>query len=199
VLFGATLAFAVAWLPGHPLQAAEAPAGRTAGSGSAAVVAARAAVTEAPAAAPATVPSGLSIPAIGVDQPRLVSLGRNPDGTLQVPADYLTAGWFTGGPVPGEPGPSVIAGHVDSKSGPGVFFRLRDLRVNDVVIVRMSGGGQVRFVVDAVREYPKSAFPTASVYGPVPDAELRLITCGGGFDRSVSSYLDNIVVYCRRA
>jgi hypothetical protein len=144
------------------------------------------------------VPVGLAIPAIGVDERTLVMLGRNPDGSLQVPSDYARAGWFTGGPVPGRPGPSVIAGHVDSRAGPAVFFRLRELRAGDVVTVRMSDGGQLPFRVDGVRQYPKANFPTAAVYGPVPGAALRLITCGGSFDRTVRSYRDNVVVYASR-
>jgi Sortase domain len=144
------------------------------------------------------VPVGLAIPAIGVDEGTLVTLGRNPDGSLQVPSDYARAGWFTGGPVPGRPGPSVIAGHVDSRTGPAVFFRLRELRAGDVVTVRMSDGGQLRFRVDGVRQYPKANFPTAAVYGPVPGSALRLITCGGSFDRTVRSYRDNVVVYASR-
>ncbi|HEY2096278.1 MAG TPA: class F sortase [Pseudonocardia sp.] len=144
------------------------------------------------------VPVGLAIPAIGVDERTLVTLGRNPDGSLQVPSDYARAGWFTGGPVPGRPGPSVIAGHVDSRAGPAVFFRLRELRAGDVVTVRMSDGGQLPFRVDGVRQYPKANFPTAAVYGPVPGAALRLITCGGSFDRAVRSYRDNVVVYASR-
>lgn len=145
--------------------------------------------------APVAVPVGLAIPAIGVDERSLLELGRNPDGSLQVPTDFTRAGWFTGGSVPGEPGPSVIAGHVDSWRGPAVFFRLRDLRPGDPVTVRMSDGTAVRFQVDGVARYPKTAFPTEAVYGPVPGAALRLITCGGAFDRGARSYLDNIVVY----
>jgi Sortase domain len=145
------------------------------------------------------VPVGLAIPAIGVDERTLVTLGRNPDGSLQVPSDYARAGWFTGGPVPGRPGPSVIAGHVDSRAGPAVFFRLRELRAGDVVTVRMSDGGQLRFQVDGVRQYPKVSFPTTAVYGPVPGSALRLITCGGSFDETVRSYRDNVVVYASRA
>jgi hypothetical protein len=145
--------------------------------------------------APAAVPVGLVIPAIGVDERSLVDLGRNRDGSLQVPTDFARAGWFTGGSVPGAPGPSVIAGHVDSWRGPAVFFRLRDLRPGDAVIVRMSDGGAVRFQVDGVARYPKTAFPTQAVYGQVPGSALRLITCGGAFNRDARSYLDNIVVY----
>jgi hypothetical protein len=147
---------------------------------------------------PGTVPVGLAIPAIGVDARGLVPLGRNADGSLQVPADYATAGWFTGGAVPGALGPAVIAGHVDSVTGPAVFYRLAQLRAGDEVLVRLSDGGGVRFRVDGVRHYPKLGFPTAAVYGPVPGAALRLITCGGAFDRAARSYLDNVVVYASR-
>jgi hypothetical protein len=176
---------AVAWLLGHQRPATGEPPPRMLTALPA---------TPAPTAR-AEVPVGLVIPAIGLDESRLVLLGRNRDGTLEVPADYSVAGWFTGSPPPGTPGPAVIAGHVDSKSGPGVLFRLRWLRIHDVIIVRMSDSTRVRFTVDAVRDYPKSGFPTELVYGPVPGAALRLITCGGGFDRAAGSYRDNIVVY----
>ena len=145
-----------------------------------------------------TVPVGLAIPAIGVDARGLVPLGRNPDGSLQVPANYATAGWFTGGAVPGALGPAVIAGHVDSLAGPAVFYRLAQLRPGDEVLVRLSDGDRVRFRVDGVRHYPKLGFPTEAVYGPVPGSALRLITCGGSFDRAARSYLDNVVVYASR-
>ncbi len=91
-------------------------------------------------------------------------------------------------------GPAVIAGHVDSKTGPAVFFRLRDLRQGDIIEVTRAGA-QVKFKVLAVRKYPKAQFPTDEVYGPTPNAQLRLITCGGDFDRNRRSYVDNIVVY----
>jgi hypothetical protein len=143
----------------------------------------------------APVPVGLSIPAIGVDEPTLVPLGRNPDGTMQVPDDFARAGWFTGGPSPGAPGPAVIAGHVDSRAGPAVFFRLRELTAGDVVTVRLSDGRRARFVVDGVSLYSKDDFPTEAVFGPVPGVALRLITCGGSFDRVARSYRSNVVVY----
>jgi sortase (surface protein transpeptidase) len=151
-----------------------------------------------PAPLPAEVappPVGLSIPAIGVDERTLVPLGRNPDGTMEVPQDFARAGWFTGGPAPGTSGPAVIAGHVDSRSGPAVFFRLRELEPGDVVTVRLADGRQSRFVVDGVSLYSKDDFPTEAVFGPVPGVALRLITCGGGFDRVARSYRSNVVVY----
>ena len=139
-------------------------------------------------------PVALTIPAIGVRTP-LERLGRTAQGTLEVPASTTEAGWYTGSPRPGEIGSSVIAGHIDSTQGPGVFFRLRLLRPGDLVYVRRSDGTLAVFRVYAERMYAKSRFPTDRVYGPAPDAELHLITCGGVFDQATGSYLGNVVVY----
>lgn len=138
---------------------------------------------------------GVSIPSIGVSS-EFVPLGIDPaTGVLIPPASYDVAGLFSEGPVPGEVGPAIIAGHVDSRAGPGVFYRLEEMAVGDVISVSMSGGVQLDFQVLAVAQYPKDAFPTDQVYGPTPERELRLITCGGTFDSSRRSYRDNIVVY----
>jgi hypothetical protein len=91
----------------------------------------------------------------------------------------------------------VIAGHVDGASGPGVFARLREVAIGDPVLVARSDGSTARFSVSRVVRHPKSDFPTAEVYGPTPGAELRLVTCGGAFDRAAGSYRDNVVVYAR--
>ena len=139
-------------------------------------------------------PVSLSIPVIGVHT-RLIRLGLTAQGTLQVPASTSVAGWYTGGPRPGQVGSAVIAGHIDSYLGPGVFFRLRLLRPGDRVYVRQAGGMLAVFRVYAERSYPKDRFPTQKVYGPAPDPELRLITCGGTFDAATGSYLNNVVVY----
>jgi Sortase domain len=139
-------------------------------------------------------PVRLAIPAIGV-RTRLIRLGITSHGSLQVPPSAAVAGWFTGSPAPGAIGASIIAGHIDSYTGPGVFFRLRDLRRGRDVYVTLASGSTVTFTVTAVRSYAKDRFPTAAVYGPVPDAELRLITCGGQFDHATGSYLSNVVVY----
>jgi sortase (surface protein transpeptidase) len=139
-------------------------------------------------------PVALTIPAIGVRTP-LERLGRTPEGTLQVPVSTTVAGWYTGSPRPGEIGSSIIAGHIDSAQGPGVFFRLRLLRPGDLVYVRRSDRTLVVFRVYAERMYPKNGFPTGRVYGPTPDAELHLISCGGVFDQATGSYLSNVVVY----
>ncbi len=138
----------------------------------------------------------LTIPAIGV-RTKLVDLGLNANGTLQVPASTAVAGWYSGSPAPGAVGAAVIAGHVDSRAGLGVFFWLRTLRPGDRVYVSRSDGTMAVFTVTRVQLYAKDQFPTAAVYGPVPDAELRLITCGGTFDRSLGSYLSNVVVFAR--
>ncbi|WP_285507437.1 class F sortase [Actinokineospora sp. NBRC 105648] len=140
-------------------------------------------------------PVGLSVAAIGVEESELVPLGLGGAGELLPPADYARAGWYADGPVPGDPGPAVLAGHVDSKAGPAVFFRLGDLRPGDRIVVRRSDGADAVFAVDTVQRHPKDAFPTGAVYGPVPGAALRLITCGGSFDRRRSSYRDNVVVF----
>jgi sortase (surface protein transpeptidase) len=147
------------------------------------------------AARPVTVaaPVGLVIPAIGVRTP-LIRLGRTPSGALQVPGTTAVAGWYTGSPRPGEIGAAVIAGHVDSYLGPGVFFRLRLLRRGNLVLVRRANGSLVAFRVVQARLYLKASFPTAAVYGPAPAAELRLITCGGTFDPATGSYLSNVIV-----
>jgi LPXTG-site transpeptidase (sortase) family protein len=139
-------------------------------------------------------PTALDIPAIGVET-RLIRLGLTAAGTLQVPSTTTVAGWYTGSPRPGETGAAVIAGHIDSYAGPGVFFRLKDLKRGDLVYVRRGHGTLAVFKVTAVRMVPKSRFPTAAVYGPVPDAQLRLITCGGTFDPATGHYLSNVIVF----
>ncbi|WP_250001650.1 class F sortase [Actinoplanes sp. M2I2] len=145
------------------------------------------------AAAPTGPPTRLRAGAIKVDTP-LETLQIGGDGALQPPKVFAKAGWYAGGTAPGDTGPAVIAGHVDSKSGPAVFFRLRELAAGDRIDV-VRGGATVSFTVTAIRWYPKSEFPTDEVYGPTPDRQLRLITCGGVFDRSLRSYRDNLVVY----
>ncbi len=141
----------------------------------------------------AAVPVRLRVPVIEVDS-ALVRLGVDDAGALVPPSDFARAGWFAGGPAPGETGPAVIAGHVDSSEGPAVFFRLAHLAPGDEVLVDRADGTTARFTVTAVDRYAKAEFPTERVYGPTPRAELRLITCGGEFDPEVGSYRDNVVV-----
>jgi hypothetical protein len=139
-------------------------------------------------------PVALIIPAIGVSAP-LIRLGLTSTGALQVPSSTSVAGWYTGSARPGAIGSAVIAGHIDSVSGPGVFFRLRLLRPGNRVYVRRANGSLAIFEVTAVHTYLKARFPTVAVYGPEPDAQLRLITCGGTFDYATGHYLSNVIVY----
>jgi hypothetical protein len=139
-------------------------------------------------------PTGLIIPSVGV-RSGLVRLGLTSSGALQVPATASVAGWYTGSSRPGATGAAVIVGHIDSESAPGVFFRLRLLRPGRLVYVRRADGSLAVFRVTAVRLYPKADFPTRAVYGPTPNAQLRLITCGGSFDFATGHYLSNVIVY----
>jgi hypothetical protein len=142
-------------------------------------------------------PTRVQIRAIGVEAP-VIALGIEPSGALAAPDDAADAGWWADGPEPGERGPAVIAGHVDSRHGPAVFYRLRELRSGDTVEVARADGSRVAFVVTRVERHPKAAFPTEAVYGDTPGSELRLVTCGGAFDRSTGHYLDNVIAYATR-
>jgi sortase (surface protein transpeptidase) len=143
------------------------------------------------------VPVRLEIPAIGVAT-GLQRLGRAGDGTVDVPSgpdQWDEAGWYEEGTRPGDPGSAVILGHVDSKAGPAVFYRLRELRRGDRIEVVRAGGSRITFTVDRVEQYDKRRFPTAEVYYPTLRPRLRLVTCGGVFDRSAKHYTDNVIVF----
>ena len=139
-------------------------------------------------------PVRLRIPAVSVDTP-LQRLGRAPDGTVEVPASFAVAGWFADGPRPGQAGPAVLLGHVDSASGPGVFLRLPELAPGAEVWVDRADGSSIDFRVTAVQRVPKADFPTERVYGPTLEPSLRLVTCANSFDRARRSYRDNVIVY----
>ena len=144
----------------------------------------------------ASSPVSLAIPSIGVKTKGIVDLTLDKNGKLQAPTDFAKAGWYAAGPTPGEFGPAVIGAHVDSKSGPAVFYRLGSLKKGAMVSVVREDGSTARFVVDRVARYSKTDFPTSTVYGDTQGrAELRLITCGGAFDRSTGHYVDNIVAF----
>jgi sortase (surface protein transpeptidase) len=140
------------------------------------------------------VPVRIGIPAVGVSSP-LDRLGRARDRTVQVPSRWERAGWYTPGTRPGDPGSAVILGHVDSKRGPAVFYRLRELRRGDRVEVARADGSSVRFAVERVEQYDKRRFPTDEVYYPTLTPELRLVTCGGTFDATAGHYRSNIIVF----
>jgi hypothetical protein len=153
-----------------------------------------AAVPQAKAGRPVALPVSLEIPAIGVTT-KLIHLGLTASGALAVPPTAAVAGWYTGSPRPGATGASVIAGHIDSLSGPGVFYRLRQMRAGELIYIRRANHSLAVFRVTAVHMYLKSRFPTDSVYGAVPNAQLRLITCGGTFDYATGHYLSNVIVF----
>jgi len=140
-----------------------------------------------------SVPVRLQIAAIGVDS-TLMALGLKDDGTMEVPPRGFPAGWYTGAPTPGELGPAIIAGHVDW-NGPGVFYNLYKLKTGDQVTVTRKDGTRPVFRVTKVEQFPKDRFPTTLVYGNIEHAGLRLITCGGSFNRQTGHYEDNIVAF----
>ena len=142
----------------------------------------------------APVPERLRVPSLGVDAP-VGPVGKAADGTVEVPTRWEDVGWFDGGARPGEDGPAVLLGHVDSKAGPAVFARLPTAPPGTVVEVVGDDGQVTRWRVDRVEQHPKTRFPTEAVYLPALRPELRLVTCGGEFDRATGHYRDNVVVY----
>lgn len=138
-------------------------------------------------------PVRLQIAGIGVDT-TLMDLGLRSDGTMEVPPGGFPAGWYTGGPTPGELGPAVIAGHVDLK-GPGVFHRLHQIQPGNKIIVTRKDGTRPVFRVTRISVFRKDEFPTKLVYGNIDQSVLRLITCGGSFNRQSGHYEDNIVAF----
>jgi sortase (surface protein transpeptidase) len=155
-----------------------------------------AAYAPAAAALPAAPPERVLIPEIGVNAP-VRGVGLTPVGTIQTPppsARNLT-GWYVYGPTPGELGPAIILGHVDSSRGPSVFWRLAELVPGDVVKVRRVDGTVAVFTVDGSEQVAKRAFPTERVYGNTDRPALRLITCGGPYDRRTHRHRDNVIVY----
>jgi sortase (surface protein transpeptidase) len=189
----------VAWTGAH----AHLHAGRRAGPATRLVhpavqvtTAVRAAVSRpagAPEAGPPT-PDRVEIPSIGLSA-AVATLPAAADLAVPVPADPDVAGWYAGGPSPGEVEPAVVVGHLDLDRGPGVFWRLAEARPGDEVRVHRLDGTEVRFAVARVARFPRAAFPSAEVYGATGDPELRLITCGGAFNQQTRQYDDNVVVF----
>jgi Sortase domain len=197
IVFAAGLAVIVGGTAGLLLTRHSTPALRPVAAGVAALPAPTGPIVAPPqSAAPAPVasPVSLTIPLIGV-RTDLITLGLARGGAMQVPSSTTVAGWYTGSPRPGSIGSAIIVGHIDSETGPGVFYRLSELRSGDDVFVKRADGTTAEFRVTSIQTYLKDQFPTEEVYGPTPDAELRLITCGGAFDSATGHYLSNIVVY----
>jgi sortase (surface protein transpeptidase) len=139
-------------------------------------------------------PVKVSIPDIGLDT-QLTTVGKQPDGTLEVPVSANTPGWYRLSPTPGELGPAVIVGHVDSPKGPAVFWRLRELTPGKFVEVSRADGSIVKFKITEVKQFEQNNFPTNEVYGNVDHAALRLITCGGSYNKLTGNYSHNTVIF----
>jgi len=143
-----------------------------------------------------TRPTRIRIPDIKVNAPigtvKLTKKGAL--GTPPLSKPRLT-GWYGQSPVPGELGPSVINGHVSTKKGAAVFKRLGELAKGDHIYVYRSDGKVTRFTVSGIEQVGKKSFPTDRVYGNTKNAQLRLITCGGIYNKTAHSYTDNIIVY----
>ncbi|MGH3949824.1 MAG: class F sortase [Pseudonocardiaceae bacterium] len=138
-------------------------------------------------------PTSVSIPALDIDGP-LTKTGLNDDRTLEIP-EFGDMSWFERGVTPGDPGPAAILGHVDTRSGPDVFYRLHELTPGDEIIVESEDGESLTFVVNRVEQHAKETFPTEAVWLPTSKPELRLITCGGDFDNRERSYRDNVIAF----
>lgn len=139
-------------------------------------------------------PVRLELPRIGIDA-AVNPVGLNSDASIQAPPSPNVTGWLAVGPAPGDPGPAVILGHLDSDRGPAVFWRLAQVRVNDAIIVARSDGSSIRFLVTRVARFSRATFPNTEVYGLTVEPELRLITCGGWFNLKARQYSDNVVVF----
>jgi sortase (surface protein transpeptidase) len=135
----------------------------------------------------------LDIPAVGLST-RVVPIGLNPEGEIQVPSPSV-AGWYRLGPAPGGIGPAVIVGHVDTYTGPAVFYRLTGVRAGDIVDVVRADGSRSRFVISAVTRVKKAAFPSRAVFAPTKEAAIRLITCTGAFNPNTRHYVDSFIAW----
>ena len=143
------------------------------------------------------IPTKLSIPKLKIETTFEKPLGLAPDGAIEIPDSYTQVGWYQHGPTPGEYGPAVILGHVDSVSGPAVFFPLGQLEAGNDIFIDRADGSVAHFIVEKIERYEQVAFPTAKVYGNIDHAELRLITCSGTFKKGEQRYTHNLVVYAK--
>jgi sortase (surface protein transpeptidase) len=145
---------------------------------------------------PHATPVHITIPKIGIDT-SVISTGLKADGSLALPNQFDVTAWYAGGPAPGDLGPAVIAGHVDSTTGIAIFWRLRELAPGDQIQIARADGSVATFTVIELQQYDQEAFPTEAVYGNINYAGLRLITCGGTFNTTTHHYDQNTVVYAR--
>lgn len=140
-------------------------------------------------------PTHLKIAKLNLEADFVPPLGLNEDKTISVPDSYTKVGWYKNGATPGEIGPAVILGHVDSYEGPAVFFSLGQLEEGDEIEVTRADGTSATFIVDELRRYEQGSFPTEQVYGKINHAGLRLVTCSGLYDKGNQRYTHNLVVY----
>lgn len=138
-------------------------------------------------------PVRIRIPSIDVDA-EIVEVGLQEDGAMETP-DFGLAGWYTQGPKPGEDGPSVVVAHVDSKAGPDVFYRLKELQAGAEIHIERSDGSTATWVSESIEQTNKDELPVERIWNSTSEPVLRLVTCGGEFDRSVGHYTDNMIVY----
>ncbi len=155
------------------------------------------AVADEPLVLPAAEPVRLAIPKIDVDVAFEAPLGLKESGEIEVPEAYDTVAYYKYGPTPGELGPAVILGHVDSFEGPAVFFSLGQLKPGDQIMVTRADGSLAIFAVEALERHPQSGFPTVQVYGDLDHAGLRLITCSGTYDHGTLRYSHNLIVFAK--
>ncbi|MHC1561084.1 class F sortase [Actinomycetospora sp. C-140] len=151
---------------------------------------------DSPAPLAAATPTHVSVPSISADS-NLVATGLQSDGSLEVPpvSQPMQASWFNGSPTPGEVGPAVILGHVNGGGQPGIFANLSKVVAGEQILVDRADGQRAVFQVSRVDTIPKASFPTDQVYNDTPNSQLRLITCGGDYDRANRNYLSNVIVY----
>ncbi len=139
-------------------------------------------------------PVQINIPKLGISA-SMEKMGLNQDGSLAVPAKWNDVGWYAAGTKPGDVGPAVLVGHLDSYTGPAVFWNLRKLQAGDDIEIQRADGTQVSFRVTSLEHYDQNNFPTQKVYGPTATPSLRLITCSGNYNRLLGHYSQNLVVY----
>ncbi|GAA4706449.1 class F sortase [Phytohabitans rumicis] len=141
-------------------------------------------------------PTRIAIPSIGLRAP-VHSVGLAGDGSIAVPAATRRheAGWYEDGPTPGQFGPAIIVGHVDTRTGPAVFHDLRELRPGATIEISRRDGSVAVFEVNSVERFGKARLPARRVYGDFSRPGLRLITCGGRWVGGETGYADNVVVF----
>ena len=140
-------------------------------------------------------PSRIIIPSLNIDTTFETPLKLNADKTVAVPTSYDKVGWYEGGATPGEIGPAVILGHVDSYQGPAVFYSLGQLKKGDNIAITREDGTTATFEVQTLERYERKDFPTELVYGQTDQSVLRLVTCSGIFNKGIQEYSHNLVVY----